>query len=102
MDSYLPRDERPGLKWAAGARRLHSLGCEQWLGTQMLGLSHKRRRCWDPVTRGGGRDTDAETQSQEEEVGTQMLGPSHKGRRSGHRNWDPVTRGDRDTDAGTQ
>ncbi|WAR26134.1 IHOG-like protein, partial [Mya arenaria] len=64
------------------------------------GLGH---RCWDRVTREGGRDTDAGTQSQEEEVGTQMLGPSHK-RRSGHRCWDPVTRGGggRDTDAWTQ
>ncbi|WAR22271.1 hypothetical protein MAR_016245, partial [Mya arenaria] len=32
-----------------------------------------------------------------------MLGPSHKRRRSGHRCWDPVTRGGgQSTDAGTQ
>ncbi|XP_052805741.1 uncharacterized protein LOC128235069 isoform X2 [Mya arenaria] len=31
-----------------------------------------------------------------------MLGPSHKRRRSGHRCWDPVTRGGRDRDAVTQ
>ncbi|WAR05917.1 hypothetical protein MAR_021286, partial [Mya arenaria] len=124
MDSNLPRDERPGQKWAAASGRgqkcwepvtrgggrdtdAGSQSQEVEGGTQMLGPSHKRwragHRCWDPVIRGGGRDTDTGTQSQEVEVRTQMLGPSHKRWRSGHRCWDPVTRGGgRDTDAGTQ